>query len=95
MKRERSPQEKFEYSRKGMRGSCIALICTFALNFVFTMIKEFTDIFERLPALELAISFVFIFLLLLFGILTVVFGYRLKRTAATMADDREEQNEGH
>lgn len=91
MKKRRTPQEKFEYTRKIFNGFLIGLVCTSGLYFTLTMIEEFTDFFEQRDTLMLALHIVSLSLSLFFIVSTIILYIRLKKLAAAMMPDNQEK----
>lgn len=61
MKGQRTPQEKFEYTRKIFNGFLIGLVCTSMLGNIFTILCELTEIFEGQNAIRITLGILLVF----------------------------------
>lgn len=91
MKPERTPQEKFEYTRKIFNGFLIGLVCTSVFSNLFTILCELTELLEGQNSLRIALYILLAFLTLFFIAAALILFVRLKKTAKTMISDIEEK----
>ena len=84
MKKQRTPQEKFEYTRKIFNGFLISLVCMSVFSNLFTILCELTNNFEGQNSLRIALQILLAFLLLFFIASALILFIRLKMIAATM-----------
>ena len=78
------PQEKFEYTRKIFYRFLIGLVFTSLFSALFTILYEFTDIFEGRNDLIIAPSILLAVLHLFYIASALILFVRLKKIAATM-----------
>ncbi len=94
MKKQRTPQEKFEYTRKIFYRFLIGLVFTSLFSALFTILYAFTDIFEGRNDLIIAPSIILAVLHLFYIASVIILFVRLKKIAATMIpDDQEKQSD--
>lgn len=91
MKKQRTPQEKFEYTRKIFYRFLIGLVFTSLFSALFTILYEFTDIFEGRNDLIIASSIILAVLHLFYIASALILFVRLKKIAATMMPDEKKK----
>ena len=94
MKKQRTPQEKFEYTRKIFYRFLIGLVFTSLFSALFTILYAFTDIFEGRNDLIIAPSIILAVLHLFYIASVIILFVRLKKIAeALMPHEKKKQSD--